>query len=492
MRWRVAIILLAFLAAGGPFGCAGMGPPVASASIGTVRVAAGLSRPVFVTSPPGDTQRLFIVEQRSENIGRIRVLKGGTLLPTPFLSVSPVTTGSEQGLLGLAFHPNYAENGRFYINYTTTGGGPAGQTVVAEYRATSADSDVADPATARIVLRINQPFANHNGGWIAFGPRDGYLYIASGDGGSGGDPGGNAQRLDTLLGKILRIDVDRDDFPADPDRNYGVPASNPFVGRTAAGEIWAWGLRNPWRCSFDRVTGDLYIADVGQNAWEELNYEPAGSAGGVNYGWRCREATHPFDSSPPCDDAGYLGGLTDPVFEYGHSGNEGNPFTCGSPPVLPMGCSITGGYVYRGTIPELRGRYLFADFCSSLIVSTRVVGGEATDCRDHTAEFAPAGGLSISSIASFGEDAAGELYICDLSGGEVFKIVGGNVADLDGDGDVDGSDFGAFAACFNGAGKLTAATCAASDLNGDTFVDGADYGIFAFCYNGSGNPPACS
>ena len=254
-------------------------------------VVSGLNLPVTVTNAGDGSGRLFIVQQT----GQIRILNGGTLLPTPFLNISGlVSCCGEQGLLGLAFHPDYANNGFFYVNYTNV----AGNTVVARYEVSPTDPNVADPNSAQTVLTQNQPFSNHNGGQLAFGP-DGYLYIALGDGGSGGDPQENGQNLQTWLGKILRVDINGDDFPGDPNRNYAVPPGNPFVGDpNALDEIWAYGVRNPWRCTFDRLTGDFFIADVGQNAWEEINFQPAASAGGENYGWDVLEGMHCFEDQP--------------------------------------------------------------------------------------------------------------------------------------------------------------------------------------------------
>ncbi len=416
-------------------------PADADAAIKAVLVTGGLSRPDFVTSPPGDYQRLFVLEQ---HVGRIRIIKNSAITGT-FLTISGLTTGNEQGLLGLAFHPNYATNRKLYVYYTTTGGGAAGHSVVAEYLASAIDPDVADttPGSFKNIITINQPQENHNAGWIGFGPNDGYLYIALGDGGNGGDsgaghtePGGNAQDItDNLLGKMLRVDVNGDDFPGDADKNYTIPPTNPFVGITGDDEIWAYGLRNPWRPSFDRGNGDLYIADVGQDLWEEVNFAAAPLVGGRNYGWRRKEATHCYNPSTNCG----LAGLVDPIYEYGHSSNTGNAFSCGTP---PTGCSVTGGYVYRGpAIPEIVGRYFFADYCSNTIVSFIVTGGAATNCTNHTAELAPGGGLSVTSISSFGQDALGELYICDLNGGEVFKITRNPpLPDADADGVPDASD----------------------------------------------------
>ncbi len=370
--------------------CAGI-TPVSGTAIKAVRVASGLSSPLYVTAPRGDVSRIFIVEQT----GAIKILKWGTLLATPFLNLAPqIACCGERGLLGVAFHPQYATNGRFFVDYTD----PSGNTVVSEYRV-SANPDLADGASERIVLQVTQPFSNHNGGHVAFGP-DNYLYIALGDGGSGGDPLGNGQNPATLLGKMLRINVDG----ATP---YAIPPTNPFVGSpTARPEIWALGLRNPWRNSFDRVTGDLYIADVGQSSYEEVNYQPVGSAGGENYGWNTVEGNgHCFNPSSGCDQTG----LTLPVLDYDHG----------------QGCSVTGGYVYRGcAMSDLRGTYFYGDFCSAFIKTVQVSGGVATNPQDRTADLAPGGGLSIDQLSSFGEDARGEIYICDL-GGEVFKIVPG-------------------------------------------------------------------
>jgi hypothetical protein len=375
-----------------------MGIARAETPLTTVRVAQGLSMPLYVTAPPGDTTRLFIVEQRgADNRGRIKILRNGSVLLRPFLTTDVLAGGSEQGLLGLAFAPDYATTGRFYINYTRADG----TTIVARHTV-SADPDSAIPA-GTVILSIAQPFANHNGGWLGFGP-DGFLYISSGDGGSGGDPGDRAQNLSTLLGKILRIDVS--------GASYTIPSDNPFQGATPGlDEIWAYGLRNPWRCAFDRETGDLVIADVGQSQREEVNFQPASSGGGENYGWRCYEGTLFFSESAniPCGSCLASGcPKIFPLHEYPHSLGR---------------CSITGGYIYRGcAVPDLRGTYFFADYCAGTIYSGRFQGGTFVGLRDRTAGLAPGGGLAIGLITSFGEDARGELYICD-QGGEVFKVV---------------------------------------------------------------------
>ncbi len=361
----------------------------------SLRIADGLAYPIFVTAPPGDA-RLFILEQR----GVIKLWRDDQVLPTPFLDIEALVTDiggfSEQGLLGLAFHPEFASNGHFFVNYTDN----AGNTVVARYTV-SGDPDLADPQSAVEILTISQPQSNHNGGMIAFGA-DGYLYIGTGDGGGAGDPGNRAQNLATLLGKMLRIDID-----AGPP--YGIPPDNPFVAEPEARpEIWAYGLRNPWRWSFDRDTGDLWLGDVGQTEWEEIDYQAAASPGGENYGWRLMEGFHCYNPPVDCDD----GTLTYPIHEYDH--NDGR-------------CSVTGGYVYRGAaVPELVGHYFFADFCSRQIWSLRYEGGSVVDLQERTDDLAPGGGLSIDWISSFGEDGFGELYIVDRGtgdNGEIYKIL---------------------------------------------------------------------
>ena len=356
-------------------------PPDGDLELRLAPVAAGLSFPLALTAPPGDA-RLFIVEKP----GRIRIVENGALVAQPFLDISAkVSNGSEQGLLGLAFHPQYATNGRFFVDYTDT----QGDTRIAAYRV-SADRSIADAASEEILLTVDQPYSNHNGGHLAFGP-DGFLYVAMGDGGSGGDPDGNGQDRTDLLGSLLRLDVNG-------ASGYVIPADNPFVGTAGfRGELWDYGLRNPWRFSFDRETGDLYIADVGQNAIEEINVatSAAGRGRGLNYGWNRMEGTDCF-SGAGCND----GGLTLPVHEYGHSD----------------GCSVTGGHVYRGqAIAGLRGTYFYADFCSGWVRSFVYAGGRATDHREWPS-------LELGSIPGFGEDAAGELYILDADG-RVMKVV---------------------------------------------------------------------
>jgi glucose/arabinose dehydrogenase len=299
-----------------------------------------------------------------------------------------VSGGSEQGLLGLAFHPAYATNGRFFVDYTDA----AGDTRVVEFQV-SADPDSAS-AIEKEILFVDQPFSNHNGGQLAFGP-DGNLYVGLGDGGSGGDPQGNGQSLGTLLGKILRLDVDA----ASP---YAVPTDNPFVGRAGAkGEIWSYGLRNPWRFSFDPETGAMWIGDVGQDQWEEIDMEPA-AQGGRNYGWNRMEGTHCYPPGSACSPTG----LTLPVAEYEHR----------------AGCSVTGGFVYRGMeLPELRGTYFYGDYCTGLVRSLRQVNGGPAEQRDWTPALRRTSGGAMEGLSSFGVDSRGELYLVLLSG-EIYRL----------------------------------------------------------------------
>src|SRR5438034_1281740 len=350
------------------------GRATAQITLGFESVAGSLRRPVGVANAGDGSGRLFVVEQA----GRILIHDGTAVRPSPFLDVSAlVSCCGEQGLLGLAFHPHFVANGFLYVDYTNT----AGDTVIARYQV-SADPNVADPSSAQILLTIPQPFSNHNGGQLAFGP-DGFLYVGMGDGGGGGDPGNRAQNLGELLGKILRIDVDG----ASP---YAIPATNPFRNTSGARpEIWAYGLRNPWRFSFDRRTGDLFIADVGQNHIEEVNFQSAASAGGENYGWRRMEGTLCYDPSSECND----GTLTLPILEYDHS----------------QGCSITGGYRYRGArFPQLVGRYFYGDFCSG-----RIWGATESDQAWSSTALTD----TPPYITSFGEDEGGELYVVHYGGG---------------------------------------------------------------------------
>jgi len=382
----------------------GMSGPVAAVSL--QRVATGLSQPLYLTAPPGDTARLFVLEKNS---GRIKIVNASTgqILSQPFLTVTDLSTLGEQGLLGLAFHPDYQNNGQLFVSLTNADG----DSEIRRYTRSS-NPDRAASSSAQVLLTIPQFASNHNGGWIGFGP-DGYLYISSGDGGGGNDPQRNGQDLTTLLGSMLRIDIDGDDFPSDTTRNYRIPSSNPFIGTNISGtparpEIWAYGLRNPWRASFDRATGDLIIADVGQGAREEINFQPAGSQGGENYGWRLREgeiATPSVGGARPADNV-------DPIYTYRRSGSEF------------AGRSVTGGYRYRGPIVELQGRYFFADFVNGRVWSLipRPSGfSELTFWSERlTADLG-----EVNNVASFGEDALGNLYIIDFDG-DVFKFVAPN------------------------------------------------------------------
>ncbi|MBW2400539.1 MAG: PQQ-dependent sugar dehydrogenase [Deltaproteobacteria bacterium] len=398
----------------------------AAAAFETLRVATGLSRPVFLTAPPGDSNRVFVVEQHS---GRIEILQRSdwSLNDDPFLDLSGLSTGNEQGLLGLAFHPDYATNGFFYVYITD----PTSRVLRFQV---SAMADVANAASEAQVMEFSQPSSNHNGGWIGFGSDD-YLYIATGDGGGGNDddaghtPGiGNGQDItNNLLGKILRIDVDSDDFSMDLDQNYGIPAGNPFVGMAGDDEIWVYGLRNPWRPSFDRGTGDFYIADVGQGRCEEVSLQLAASDGGENYGWRLREGVI---ATPAAGIGGPLAGKVDPIMDYPHPATAGSE-PCSAPGAGFTGRSITGGYVYRGPIAELAGRYFFADFFGTSLwslvfdgsLTSEFDGGNYTDLSDHAGDpgFTPDVG-SFGNISSFGEDSDANLYVLDLIDGEVFFI----------------------------------------------------------------------
>ncbi|MBE9489295.1 MAG: PQQ-dependent sugar dehydrogenase [Bacteroidetes bacterium] len=343
----------------------------------------GFSSPVDIQNAGDD--RLFIVEQS----GRIKILNAdATINPTPFLNISSlISTGGERGLLGLAFHPDYINNGYFFVYYTDN----SGDTQVARYTVDGSDPDLADPASALLILAADQPYSNHNGGCIQFGA-DGFLYIGLGDGGSGGDPENRSQNLQTLLGKMLRLDIDN----TDGGNNYAIPSDNPFVGDpNALDEIWAYGLRNPWRFSFDSETDELWIADVGQNQVEEVD-RVAGDAAGLNYGWRCYEGSQPFNTSG-CPDPSEL---TFPVAEYSHSGGN---------------CSITGGYVYRGSIySDIYGFYFYADYCSGEIGTV----DNANNQINH--------GSFSGNWSAFGEDNSSEIYIADISG-TIYKIIGGEI-----------------------------------------------------------------
>jgi Ca2+-binding RTX toxin-like protein len=435
-------------------------------SIAATRVASGLTQPLYVTAAPGDLDRLFVVEKT----GAIKILDLDTqqVLATPFLNLAgQVALSGEQGLLGLTFDPNYAQNGYFYVNLINTinGVNGAGDTEIRRYQV-SADPNVANPASATPVITINQQpegLTNHKAGWLGFGP-DGYFYAALGDGGGSGDPANNGQNPNILLGKMLRIDVHADAFPGDPTRNYAIPADNPFIA-TGADEIWAMGLRNPWRDSFDRALGTFYIADVGQGTWEEINLGQVGA----NYGWDNREGPVPFPGGSPVAPGTTL---VDPIFSYNHS----------------VGQSITGGYVYRGTSEGLHGQYFYADFVQSKVFTLRF-NGSAWIATERTGQIVPNVG-TVNSPASFGEDGAGNLYIVD-HGGEIFRLTP-TVASAD-QGDVllggDGNDmlFGGSGADMldggNGADTLDGGNgddtfvITGADTTFDTVIGGAGFDV---------------
>ncbi len=380
--------------------CAGV--PVASGSaLGTELFVAGLLLPVHLASPPLDTRRVFIVEQD----GRVQLVKDGVKQSQPFLDISDRTHAvNERGLFSIAFDPNYASNGRFFLSYTENGG----SSILARYHRdpNSPERALRDPH--EILLRTVQPAGNHNGGQIAFGP-DGYLYYSLGDGGNGGDPWENGQNPGTVLGKLLRLDVNRASAPY-----YNVPSSNPYQNAQGVNRlIWASGLRNPWRFSFDDLTGQIYIGDVGQSQREEIDVVDAGNSGGYNFGWDVWEGTNCFDPLPLGSTCAELASVfVPPAYEYTHG------------PAPEGGCSVTGGRVYRGcTLPALAGTYFFADYCTDVIRTFRFSGNSVTQLTDRTGELDPPGSRTISSISSFGRDARGEIYVVDHQGGEVFKIV---------------------------------------------------------------------
>ena len=336
-------------------------------------IAGGLEKPTDISSPGDGSGRVFVLEQP----GRIRIIQNGQLMSGPYLDISNIVgaNASERGLLGLAFHPNYAENGFFFVNYTDKDG----HTHIARFSVLDADPNLADPDSGLELIRIEQPYGNHNGGSLAFGP-DGYLYAGLGDGGSAGDPLDFGQSTNTLLGKILRFDVDG-------SQPYAIPASNPFAAGGGEAEIWAYGLRNPWKIAFDRATGDLYVADVGQNQWEEINFAPADSPGGLNFGWRLMEAS--YDYSGTLYDASTL---ILPIAEYSHA----------------EGCSVTGGHVYRGELlPDWQGVYLYGDFCSGNIWGFLKINNANLNSLLFKTNF---------SISAFGLDDDGEIYLADYSG----------------------------------------------------------------------------
>ncbi len=370
--------------------CAGV-TTTQSTQIALQKITGDLDHPVHLTAPALDVHRVFVVEQP----GAIRIIKDGVLLERPFLDLRElVGYGGERGLLSLAFHPDYAENGRFFVNYTDNNS----RTTIARFTRNPDDPDEADKASRVVLLTIDQPYANHNGGQLAFGA-DGKLYCGMGDGGSANDPLEAAQSDSQLLGKMLRLDVDVDTPPY-----YKVPSDNPNAsGGLRLGLIWSKGLRNPWRFSFDRANGDLYVADVGQDQFEEIDWRPKSSRGGENYGWDIFEGNACFEPQPLFTECPSKQGYTMPVHVYSHTDG---------------GCSVTGGHVYRGCrMPALRGRYFFSDYCAAFLRSFKLQNGQATDLQDHSASA-----RGLSGVSSFGEDARGEIYVMNL-GGELFKLV---------------------------------------------------------------------
>ncbi len=383
--------------------------PVSGTNLALEKVGEIEGEPLFVTSPPGD-RRLFVVDKG----GAIFIIDGGQVLEQPFLAIADRVAGqpadNEQGLLGLAFHPDFAQNGRFFVYYTADGAAEGVPERISEFRVSDGDPNVADPASERPILEVADNEPNHNGGMIAFGPDDGYLYIGLGDGGGAGDQHGaigNGQDKTTLLGDILRIDVD---VEPDQDPAYSIPTDNPYAASMNGErpEIFISGVRNPWRWSFDRETFDLYIGDVGQGAWEEVDVLPAGQQAGVNLGWRIMEGE---DCYPPGTSGCNETGLTLPVDVYANPpGDEAR--------------AVTGGYVYRGScFPDLVGTYFYGDYVTAQVWTFRYTGGPV-DSVEVTGDLDPDGTI-LNGLSSFGEDATGELYAVSLGTGEVFHIVAG-------------------------------------------------------------------
>ncbi len=377
-----------------------------NAAVSSIPIAEGFKKPVYICQPPGDDQRLFVLEQK----GVIKIIKDRKVVRKPFADLrdrthNPIMPGDERGLLGLAFHPLYKANGFLYINYVDK----EDYTIISRF-SVSSDPERLNNLSEKILIRLKQPFANHNGGHMTFGP-DGYLYISVGDGGKWGDPYNNAQNLETMFGKILRIDVDN-------GNPYAIPDDNPFIGvENAQEEIWLYGLRNVWRFSFDRLTGDIYLGDVGQDSWEEIDFLAAAEAGGQNFGWRVMEGNHCYHPKEDCDPLGVV-----PILEYPNDANYMKVLAGMDVPNMD-GCSVTGGYVYRGEmIPQLQGVYLFADYCSGNIWSFREMEGKMTNFQNMTLDINLGGGDFTNNISSFGEDNAGELYIVDYNG-IIFKLM---------------------------------------------------------------------
>jgi glucose/arabinose dehydrogenase len=466
----IAVLLVALAAA-----------PARGAVSGLQLVASGLPEPIFATHAPGDRTRLFVVQRG----GAIRMLDltTGTVEPTPFLTIPGVDVEGEGGLLGMAFHPNYATNGQFYVNVTIDNDGQVFQDAVSPFSTeirqyqVSSNPNIADP-TPTPILSFIQPQVNHNAGWIGFSPDNGYLYIPTGDGGAANDLDpdlndtdgnvgghtqgiGNAQDItDNLLGKILRIDVNSDDFPEDANRNYHIPADNPYAGATTGDdEIWAIGLRNPFRNSFDRLTGDLWLADVGQFSREEITRQPVDAPAGENFGWRLREGN--VETPTPGIGGPVPANYRAPVYDYDHDADDFG------------GIAVSGGYIYRGPDPSLQGKYFFLD---SVLANFWILDpADAFGTVDNiNAELTPNAG-SPSFPVSFGEDAVGNLYVTYLNSGDVYRIATSQLlaGDFDADGDVDNADYTKWRAALGSANPNPA-----SDGNANAVFDAADYVVW--------------
>ena len=376
-----------------------LGTLLSANDIAVIKVADVPAKALYITQPSNETDRLFVLNQK----GRIHIITNGETLKTPFLDISDrvhgsLTPGSEEGLLGLAFHPDYKTNGYFYLNYVNKND----SSIVSRFSVTD-NPNIADEGTEKMILGIPQPFGNHNGGHLAFGPKDGMLYIGFGDGGKWGDPYNNSQDLKTLLGAILRINVDK----GDP---YTIPPDNPFFNDTGKrSEIFCYGLRNPWRFSFDRETSDLIIGDVGQNLWEEINWLTWDESLGANFGWRTMEGNHCYHPEEFCDTTG----LIMPVFEYPNNASY-MKILIGMDEREATGCSVTGGYVYRGNNnPDLWGTYIFGDYCTGRIWSFKLKNGKPTKFKNLRPELKKHSRDVPLFISSFGEDSSGELYVVD-------------------------------------------------------------------------------
>ncbi len=376
--------------------------------IAVLKIADVPTKSLYITQPNDEKSLLFVLNQK----GKIFILKDEKLLKKPFLDITDrvhgsLTPGSEEGLLGLAFHPNYSENGYFYISYVNKE-----DTSIVSRFSVSSNIEIADKASEKVLLKVEQPFENHNGGHLAFSPKDGMLYIGLGDGGKNNDPYNNSQNLNTLLGSILRINVDS----GDP---YSIPVDNPFYGqKNKKGEIFCYGLRNPWRFSFDRLTNDLIIGDVGQNKWEEVNWNTWNEAKGANYGWKIMEGNHCFDTEEFCDTSG----LIMPIHEYPNNAAYIH-ILMGMDESETTGCSVTGGYVFRGNIESsFYGAYIFGDYCTGRIWAFNKKGNRRSNFKNIRKELKKSSNDLPLIISSFGEDSSGKLYVVDYSG-SIFKLV---------------------------------------------------------------------